>query len=130
MAGDAGARLTLPPTAAALPAAARRMLFTEELGLVLEVRRSDLGAVAGLLGELSVPHTVVGASTRRRELVVEAGGEVLLREETSVLRAEWEAASLRLEKLQANPACIEAEERYVRACVCTCMLVRMMPRRM
>ncbi len=121
MAGDAGARLVVPSSTRAGRAAARGWLFGEELGWVVEVRRRDLAAVEAALAGAAVPCAVVGVSTRRRELVVVAAGTAdgkkegppLFREEVGALRAAWEATSLRLERLQANPACVAAEERCV-----------------
>jgi phosphoribosylformylglycinamidine synthase len=132
LAGDAGARVVVPPSSRE-SSAARGWLFGEELGWVLEVRRRDLPAVEAALDGAVVPRAVIGASTRRREFVVvaaaaaaaaaaaggekEGEGEVLLREEMGALRAAWEATSLKLERLQANPACVAAEERSVQCVV-------------
>lgn len=135
LAGGGGARVTVP-VPAATPAgssveAARAWLFGEELGWVLEVRRADLPAVERALSEAAVPHRVIGASTRKEELevvVVEGRGRgrgevLLLREGMATVRAAWEATSLRLERLQANPACVAAEERCVRVCGGKCVCV-------
>ena len=143
LAGGGGARVTVPAPAATTPAgsvsvaeAARAWLFGEELGWVLEVCRADLAAVEGALAAAAVPHRVVGASTRTAELEVVVGGRgrgsgevLLLKEGMAAVRAAWEATSLRLERLQANPACVAAEERCV-GCVlfwwgvvCFCVLL-------
>lgn len=112
MSGDAGARLILPKMADADEERFIRALFNEELGLVLELRQENADKVRRLLQEQHVPHSIIGASTHQRELVIQnkKGTEVLLRERIDVLRQEWQATSIKLEKLQTNPACIEAEE--------------------
>lgn len=51
-----------------------------------------------------------GITSKERELVVSVDGIEVLREETHVLRREWQATSIMLEKQQTNPSCVEAEE--------------------
>ena len=113
LSGDAGARLTLPPHTSSTQSSVstEAALFAEELGLVLELKPQDVAKVRDALQSQQVPHFVIGASTPQREMViVAADGQEVLREDMDVLRAEWQATSFQLEKLQANPACIEAEE--------------------
>ena len=113
MSGDAGARLTLPlhVSSSSPSVSAEAALFAEELSLVLELKRQDVTRVRAVLESQQVPHLIIGTSTPQREMViVGADGQEVLREDMDVLRAEWQATSFQLEKLQANPACIEAEE--------------------
>jgi phosphoribosylformylglycinamidine synthase len=116
MSGDAGARLTLPPHSASSSASlmTESALFAEELGLVLELKPQDVVKVRNALQSQQVPHLVIGASTLQREMVIVGDdGQEVLREDMDVLRAEWQATSFQLEKLQANPACIDAEEAFL-----------------
>ena len=53
----------------------------------------------------------VGVTTKEREVVVAVDKQEVLRDETRVLRKEWQATSMGLERYQTNPACVEAEER-------------------
>ena len=54
---------------------------------------------------------LTGVTTKERDFVVSLDGQEVLREETHVLRRDWQATSMLLEKQQTNPACVEAEER-------------------
>lgn len=53
-----------------------------------------------------------GRSTASRRFRVEHGGKVLVDEQdVGELRAQWEATSLRMEREQTDPACVQAEAR-------------------
>jgi len=83
-------------------------LFSEELGLVLEC--DDGESVAAILQEKGVPAQVIGR-------VGEYGGRIRIRHnddlvldwQTTKLRAIWEETSTQIERLQANPECVEQE---------------------
>jgi phosphoribosylformylglycinamidine synthase len=85
------------------------VLFSEELGLILEV---DGEAVAGTLGALrdaGVPCALVGRTLAEPEIRVSVGGRRVLTRDMRELRDLWEATSFRLELEQADPACVAAE---------------------
>ncbi|KAM3875975.1 phosphoribosylformylglycinamidine synthase [Diretmus argenteus] len=92
---------------------AMELLFSEELGLVLEVSQPDVETVcqrytdAGLqchrIGRTCGfgPEAVVNVSVNRQEV---------LSERLPNLRALWEGTSFQLERLQANELCVRQEE--------------------
>lgn len=114
--GDAGARLVLPAGDPHDPLLSSQRfteasLFSEELGLVLELKGQDLALVQNDLQDQGIPYSTIGFSTPERKVEIRgADGRILLSEETEALHAKWCAMSLQLERLQASPACIEAEE--------------------
>uniref|UniRef100_A0A9R1SCR3 Phosphoribosylformylglycinamidine synthase n=2 Tax=Cyprinus carpio TaxID=7962 RepID=A0A9R1SCR3_CYPCA len=88
-------------------------LFSEELGLVLEVCERNASTVcqkythAGLLCHRIGRTSGFGPDARVR---VSLCGQEVLNEHLPTLRAIWESTSFQLERLQANPLCVQAEE--------------------
>lgn len=84
-------------------------LFSEELGLVLEIAASSLDQVAQALHDASVPFARIGRTRRDPQISVKIDGKTVLDEAMTGLRDLWEETSYRLELLQANPECVEQE---------------------
>uniref|UniRef100_A0A8C1VAF0 Phosphoribosylformylglycinamidine synthase n=1 Tax=Cyprinus carpio TaxID=7962 RepID=A0A8C1VAF0_CYPCA len=88
-------------------------LFSEELGLVLEVCERNASTVcqkythAGLLCHRIGRTSGFGPDARVR---VSLCGQEVLNERLPTLRAIWESTSFQLERLQANPLWVQAEE--------------------
>jgi phosphoribosylformylglycinamidine synthase len=86
-------------------------LFNEELGAVLQVRRSDLVnvekrfAAAGLERELQV----LGAINRVGRLIIKSHGEELYSESGIVLQRAWSEMTYHLQRLRDNPQCAQEE---------------------
>jgi len=117
-AGNCGFELSVPP--APSPSASKgqesnehaaiRALFSEELGLLLEVADKDVDAVLAAYSTASVPCVAVGRTQAKRIVSVSVGGVLVLPEtDMPILRDAWEATSFALERLQCNPACVESE---------------------
>ena len=83
------------------------ILFNEELGAVLQVRRCDMGRVidacidAGLRDELFV----IGSPTRGDRVRILREGVAVLDETRLDLQTAWSATSLRMQHLRDNPDC-------------------------
>ncbi|XP_052442517.1 phosphoribosylformylglycinamidine synthase [Carassius gibelio] len=88
-------------------------LFSEELGLVLEVCERNASTVcqrythAGLLCHRIGRTSGFGPDARVKVCVC---GQEVLNERLPTLRAIWESTSFQLERLQANPLCVQEEE--------------------
>uniref|UniRef100_A0A4W4FS79 Phosphoribosylformylglycinamidine synthase n=1 Tax=Electrophorus electricus TaxID=8005 RepID=A0A4W4FS79_ELEEL len=108
-AGNRGLEVDLPFAGTGVMEA----LFSEELGLVVEVCESDVGSVcqryvqAGLLC-----HTIGTTQGFGPDATVRVSlcGQEVLNERLPTLRAIWESTSFQLERLQANPCCVQQEE--------------------
>ena len=105
-AGDCGLEVEVPAPAGD-PLAA---LFAEELGLVLEVADADVAAVQRTFGAAEVPCVVLGPTLPERRVCVRCAGRVVLDADMAELRDLWEATSFALDRLQADPACVAAEQ--------------------
>ena len=83
------------------------VLFNEELGAVLQVRRSDMGRVidacidAGLRDELFI----IGSTNRSDRVRILREGVAVLDETRLDLQTAWSATSLRMQYLRDNPDC-------------------------
>jgi phosphoribosylformylglycinamidine synthase len=105
-AGNCGIEVIVPGRADdPLPA-----LFAEELGLVIEVADEDVAAVRAALDAARVPCAVLGRTTPERRIRIRHGGNPVLDEDMPALRDVWEATSFALDRLQANPECVAAEQ--------------------
>jgi phosphoribosylformylglycinamidine synthase len=107
-AGNCGIEVDLAAEAAA--AAPIAVLFSEELGLVLEVAEEDLETVLATFDAADVPGVAIGSTLAETEIRVAINGDPVLVDEGRDLRDLWEATSFRLERLQANAECVVQEE--------------------
>jgi phosphoribosylformylglycinamidine synthase len=85
-------------------------LFSEELGLVLEVSSGDEGDVLEMFRSADVPCAVIGRSIQGTSVSVRYNGQLVLDDDVRDLRDLWEDTSFRLDRLQANPQCVAEEQ--------------------
>ncbi|XP_062412809.1 phosphoribosylformylglycinamidine synthase [Sardina pilchardus] len=108
-AGNRGIEVNLPSQDAGV----LEVLFSEELGLVLEVSEHDVTRVcqsytdAGLLCHRIGRTCGFGPESM---VTVKVDGQEVLSESLPKLRALWESTSFQLERLQADPLCVQQEE--------------------
>ncbi|GBE33810.1 phosphoribosylformylglycinamidine synthase [bacterium BMS3Bbin06] len=86
-----------------------RLLFSEELGLVFEYLNVNEDTVTGLLEEREIPFQIIGRTMKGPLVVVGCNGVEVMREEMPPLRALWEETGYRIDRLQADPECIDEE---------------------
>ena len=89
-----------------------RVLFSEELGAVLQVRESDLEAVLGKLrrqglGECSFQ---IGAPNRDDRVVFTLGEREILARSRTELRRAWSETTHRMQALRDNAECADQEQ--------------------
>ena len=83
-------------------------MFSEELGLVIEVRTGKLNYVLEKFREAEIDG-VIGSTMEEREIFIKYNGEIVLNEKNNDLRMLWQRTSYLLEREQTNPECIEDE---------------------
>jgi phosphoribosylformylglycinamidine synthase len=88
-------------------------LFSEELGLVVECRKENQQKVEAILVQAKVSCVELGRTTENQQIVVSYNNQVVLDEKMVVLRGWWEETSYQLERLQADPGCVEQEKRNI-----------------
>jgi phosphoribosylformylglycinamidine synthase len=86
-------------------------LFNEELGAVLQVRRTDSERVLGVLERHGLQRgrggevVVIGAPTSDGRVTFEYGGEVVFSDELKTLRIAWSETTYRMQALRDNSDC-------------------------
>lgn len=86
-------------------------LFNEELGLVIEYLPENEKKIRGILrrhGLTGYCH-VIGKTVVPKEIFLENYGQGIFNSYMPYLRKTWEETGYALERLQANPACIDQE---------------------
>ncbi|XP_077463249.1 phosphoribosylformylglycinamidine synthase [Stigmatopora argus] len=89
------------------------LLFSEELGLVLEVSEADEESVCRRFTDAGVPCHHIGTISGfgpEATVTMRVDGQEVLRQPLAHLRASWEETSFRLERLQADELCVQQEE--------------------
>ncbi|HLU61279.1 MAG TPA: phosphoribosylformylglycinamidine synthase [Gammaproteobacteria bacterium] len=104
-AGNMGVDVTLPGEGIAA-------LFSEELGMVIQVRSGDVQRVMDEFASRGIAHCVheIGTVTREKRLVIRAG-EAKIEGDLRDFRAAWSETSYRMQKLRDNPEVAEEEYR-------------------
>ena len=88
-------------------------LFSEELGIVLEIRKDMLAEVKYAFDLAGIVYDEIGKTTVEPLINVSYNGEVVLQEKMHVLRQVWEETSYQLERLQMNPDCADEEKQAI-----------------
>lgn len=89
------------------------LLFSEELGLVLEVPEVSSGRVIERYRASGLQCERIGRTQGKGPgsmVRVRVNEEEVLSDEVGALRALWEETSFQLERLQASPSCVSQEE--------------------
>ncbi len=89
-----------------------RLFFSEELGLVVEYLPENEEKISSIFKDVSVPYKIIAKTMSEKKVIVSFNKEVVLSEDIRVLRDLWEETSYHLDRLQANPECVD-EERTV-----------------
>lgn len=86
-------------------------LFSEELGVVVQVRDQDRAAVLERLAEAGLGEYchVLGTLRHDDRLVLRHGGEAVLDESRIELQRAWQETSYHIQRLRDNPDCAQEE---------------------
>jgi phosphoribosylformylglycinamidine synthase len=88
---------------------AMRALFAEELGLVLEIADDAVDEALDAFAAAQVPCAVLGVTRGEARVCMAVNGDAVLDAGMPELRDLWEATSFELDRLQANPQCVDEE---------------------
>ena len=91
-----------------------RFLFSEELGLVLEVDGDDQAEVIDSFARAGVLCVPIGMTTEDTRVTIRYNGDVALEGDVRDFRDVWEETSFQLDRLQASPECVEQERSGLR----------------
>ncbi|MBI5188172.1 MAG: phosphoribosylformylglycinamidine synthase [Nitrospirae bacterium] len=92
------------------------LLFSEELGLVLEYMPKNEDRILDILNKGSIPYQIIGNTTIEKRIRINLRTpnselRTILDEDMRVLRNIWEETSYQLDRLQANSDCVDEERR-------------------
>ncbi len=88
-------------------------LFSEELGLVIEYMPEDEDRITSLLDREEIHFSVIGRTIKEKQISIKFAGEEVLNEDMRVLREIWEETSHQLDRLQADPKCVDEEKKSI-----------------
>ncbi|MBO7380193.1 MAG: phosphoribosylformylglycinamidine synthase subunit PurQ, partial [Neisseriaceae bacterium] len=97
-----GVEMALPNVSGSL-----NYLFNEEIGVVLQIRTSDLAEFKQQFADCCVQE--LGTINHSGSLKIVCGNEVLLEENRVDLQKVWSDTSYQIQKLRDNPACADSE---------------------
>ena len=88
-----------------------RVLFNEELGAVLQVKKSDTADVIARFMQAGIGRElfVLGSVSARQNLSIKLDGQQVLDETLPALYRAWSETSYRMQALRDNPACADSE---------------------
>ncbi|RJQ17922.1 MAG: phosphoribosylformylglycinamidine synthase [Nitrospiraceae bacterium] len=97
---------------------AMSILFSEELGMVIEYLPEKEDEIISVFKNFSVPHQIIGKTLIDKKIKItllthDSKLLTLIDEDMRVLRGIWEETGYQLEKLQINPACAEEEKENI-----------------
>ena len=86
-------------------------LFSEEIGLVLQVSRADVDRAKSVFDKHGISHLLseIGTVTDDLKLTVSVGDQKVLQESVTELKRVWWETSYQMQRLRDNPVCAEQE---------------------
>ena len=85
------------------------VLFAEEAGLVMEYLPEDGEKIFTILDDMNIPYHAIGETLTEKKITVKVNSQSVLGETMENLRALWEETGYHLDRLQANPQCVDEE---------------------
>lgn len=85
------------------------MLFSEELGIVLEILPENVPQVLKAFKMLNLSCVLVGTTSIKKDVTVTVGGVNVLNSPMVALRDMWESTSFALERRQCDLVCVDQE---------------------
>jgi phosphoribosylformylglycinamidine synthase len=110
--------LKLGSLEAGKPGSALPVLFSEELGMVIEYSPENEVVITGMLQESNIPYQVIGRTTADKRVHISlltppSSPVTVLDEDMRVLRGIWEETSYQFERLQRDPECAAEEKKNI-----------------
>ena len=87
-----------------------KYLFNEELGVVIQVRDSDLDFIMKILYKHNINGEVIAKVSKSKDILISQNKKNIYSEEIINLHKKWSELSYRMQRLRDNPEC--ADEAY------------------
>ncbi|MCX7988720.1 MAG: phosphoribosylformylglycinamidine synthase [Thermodesulfovibrio sp.] len=88
-------------------------LFSEEPGFLMEVNKRKIKRVRELLRQNNIPFYEIAETLSDDEITITYLGEIVFSDKMTKLRDIWEETSYRIDRLQANPECVDEEKNVI-----------------
>ncbi len=89
------------------------VLFSEEIGMVIEYMPENESEIVSILNSKNIPYQIIGETIIDKNISISINNQIVLNEDMRVLRDIWEDTSYQLDRLQANPECVEIEKKVI-----------------
>lgn len=89
------------------------VLFAEEAGMVMEYLPEHEENITAILQAQGIPYQLIGDTITAGKINISFNNKTVLNEDMRILRALWEETSYQLDRLQANPECVEEEKKNI-----------------
>ncbi len=89
------------------------ILFSEELGFVIEYLDKDRELIGDILDRYNVPFLTIGETLKEKRIKISHNKKIVLDESMTLLRDLWEETSYQIERLQVTPQCADEEKRNI-----------------
>ncbi len=89
------------------------LLFSEEIGIVVEYLIKDEDKITSDLKDHEMPYQIIGKTIPEKKIRISVNDQTVLDEDMRVLRDIWEETSYQLERFQRNPECVDAEKKNI-----------------
>ncbi|MEO0369532.1 MAG: phosphoribosylformylglycinamidine synthase, partial [Pseudomonadota bacterium] len=88
------------------------VLFSEELGAVIQIQKDSEQEVLGILSEYGLDDCsyVLGFATQLDDIIVKRNGQTILHRARSEWRNIWAETTTEMQRLRDNPECAQQEE--------------------
>ena len=86
------------------------LLFSEELGFVIEYLPEHEQKIIEIFKQDDIPFQMIGKTLTEKEIIIQVHDKIAFKENMQEIRAVWEETSYQLDRLQANPDCVEEEK--------------------
>lgn len=91
------------------------LLFSEEVGVVFEYDVEDEEEILKILRDYLLYYKLIGRTEKGKRVKIEVNGLTVLDEDMPYLRSIWEETSYQIDRLQANPDCVDEEKKNIYA---------------
>jgi len=87
------------------------LLFSEEIGLVIEYLPEHEEEITDFLSENTIPFQGIGKTLSQKHIKISVNNTLVLNEDMRVLMVVWGETSYQLDRLQADPECVDEEKK-------------------
>ncbi len=94
-------------------------LFTEELGLVLQVRKTEVTGVIARFANKGIESKIIASVRKDDKFQVDWRNQQVLKGSRAGFQSWWAETSYRIQKLRDNPDCADAEFALIEDAECT-----------